>query len=171
MAYGRCSAETGFTCQPHCFYRHEDPTRYGTCVDGTPCSGDIDCPIGPVALTDTCERTPEGSIGCPEGRVCVLTTVGVWRCMPAGCNRDRSGDVLCGIETCLPDPEDPGTRVCWLGGTVGFGEPCESSYECVLSGACGPDGLCTYGCYEEGAPCASLPGHVCRDFVCTAEGG
>jgi len=113
-----------------------------------------------------------GSVGCEADEVCALTAVGVRRCMRAGCHRDGSADVDCPlVDTCLPDPEDPDTNVCWLGGTVGIGEPCESSYECGAGLACGPDGLCTYGCYEEGAPCASLPGHVCRDFVCTAEGG
>ena len=97
-----------------------------------------------------------------------MTSVGVRRCMRAGCRPDGAGDPC--STACLPDPEDPGTNICWLGGPLDYDAPCTSSYDCPRSTGCNTEGLCKYACTTEGAPCPTLDGHVCRDFVCTPEG-
>jgi len=57
--------------------------------------------------------------------------------------------------------------LCWLGGTLEFGEPCSDSYECSLGLACNATGVCSYACDFPGEPCRTLHEHVCRDGVCT----
>ncbi len=72
-------------------------------------------------------------------------------------------------ERVLPDPEDPSTFVCWLGGTVQRGEPCASHYD-----GCNEAGVCASRCGEGLRPCsdtmAAYGPHVCRGGVCTPEG-
>jgi hypothetical protein len=89
--------------------------------------------------------------------------------MHAGCHPDGTGETWC-TEACLPDPEDGETMLCWLGGVTPFGEACASSYECGHAKACNAAGVCSYACEDEGAPCPTLSGYTCRDFVCTPDG-
>lgn len=159
----RCRANALYTCRAACGHDLR-------CPDGSECSViGADCPLThtPVAV-DLCERTATGSIGCREDEACVLTTVGVRRCMYAGCEPGASATVCGGA--CLPDPENPSVHVCWLGGPTPLGAPCENSYECMSRHACNDAGLCAPVCETEGARCrGSGPGHVCRNFVCTPE--
>lgn len=158
-----CGPETLFTCQPRC------PSE-GLCADGSSCEWDAYCAEeGGPARIEGCERTADGSIGCDEGEVCVLTEVGVRRCVRAGCRPDNSGGVSCAALPCLPDPEQPTTAVCWPGGRVELGEPCSDSHACAPGAACNGVGVCAWACRTEGAECSGEPRHVCRDFVCTPE--
>lgn len=122
--------------------------------------------MGEIRRLDTCSRTPEGSIGCRENDLCVLTSAGVRRCVARGCRPDDPGGIVCGA--CLPDPEDPGENICWPGGPLEFGDPCSSSYDCPRGAACNAAGVCAYACTTEGEPCGGgLVDHVCRDHVCS----
>ncbi len=99
-----------------------------------------------------------------------MTTLGVRRCMePCESFEDASG---CD-GNCLPDPEDPSTFVCWLGGPAEIGDTCETHYDCRY-GACNEAGVCAYRCGEGLLPCSetmvAYGPHVCRGGVCTPEG-
>lgn len=162
-----CGPDTLFTCQPTC-------PPGGVCYDGTPCNEldhTVTCGDDEPPRFDSCERAADGTaVGCAEGQACVLTAVGVRRCVRAGCRPDEH-DARCGGNACLPDPEDPDTLVCWPGGSVRGGQPCSDSYECSRGMACNSAGRCASTCAVEGEPCSAvtMPGHVCRDHVCTPE--
>lgn len=162
--YHVCDPETLFTCQPKCPPSGECPDR-SAC---DPASGER-CPIiGELPRFDECARTGEDSVGCAETETCVMTTVGVRRCVVRGCEPGGTGEPCLDRVPCLPDPENPAENVCWPGGALGWAEPCTSSYECRFGLACNSVGVCTYACMTEGEPCGGgLVDHVCRDHVCS----
>ncbi len=135
------------------------------CADGRSCTDENDCRSPDPPRVDTCERTPDGAVGCREGESCIMTSVGVRRCMRVGCD---PRDPFCSRQPCLADPEDSTSFVCWLGGTVEILEPCDSPYDCRDGYACNAVGVCSYVCAVEGEPClGGLVDHVCRDYVCS----
>ena len=160
--YQLCAPTRLFTCQDYCW-------EGGCGVSRRACDSNDDCLADDAEAMDTCTRTAEGSVGCGMGFVCARTSLGVRRCMFAGC---APGEPTCALlQPCLPDPEDPSTSLCWTGGHRGMGEACADSYECAPYLACNAAGVCSAVCPVNGEPCDRLPisGQTCRDHVCTPD--